>query len=333
MKNVFKSVFVIIGTIIGAGFASGKELYIFFFQYGFNGMVGIIITTILFTVVIYKTLSISNKKQIYNYNELKINSQIKHTMSTFLLISFYIMIAGFAAFVNQELNIPSIIGSILITSICYITFIKGVNGIIKANAILIPVLILVLIHTCYKNVDIVMQKINFFNINMQNANSIFESSKWILRALEYVGYNSIILIPILINIEKTNKKNGWIAIISGIIFFIMAIGIIILLYQANNSQILLEIPTINIVSQYGKIYKYIFQFIIAVSIYTSAISAGYGFLQNEENNKAKYIKKTILILISAIFISVIGFTYLVEILYPLFGLLGIIQIIMILKIK
>ena len=31
MKNVLKVVFVIIGTLIGAGFASGQEVYFLFF--------------------------------------------------------------------------------------------------------------------------------------------------------------------------------------------------------------------------------------------------------------------------------------------------------------
>lgn len=35
MKNVLKIVFVIIGTTIGAGFASGQEIYLFFNKYGF----------------------------------------------------------------------------------------------------------------------------------------------------------------------------------------------------------------------------------------------------------------------------------------------------------
>ena len=38
MKNILKIVFVLIGAIIGAGFASGKEIYIFFFSYGLKGI-------------------------------------------------------------------------------------------------------------------------------------------------------------------------------------------------------------------------------------------------------------------------------------------------------
>ncbi len=30
IKNIYKMTFVIVGTIIGAGFASGQEIYIFF---------------------------------------------------------------------------------------------------------------------------------------------------------------------------------------------------------------------------------------------------------------------------------------------------------------
>ena len=40
MKNISKITFVLIGAIIGAGFASGKEIYIFFFSHGIKGIIG-----------------------------------------------------------------------------------------------------------------------------------------------------------------------------------------------------------------------------------------------------------------------------------------------------
>ena len=43
-KDIMKIVFVIIGTMIGAGFASGQEMYLFFFSYGLNGIIGILIS-------------------------------------------------------------------------------------------------------------------------------------------------------------------------------------------------------------------------------------------------------------------------------------------------
>ena len=61
MKNVLKVVFVIIGTLIGAGFASGQEVYLFFFSYGMKGLIGILISSIIIGVVIYSTFNILNK--------------------------------------------------------------------------------------------------------------------------------------------------------------------------------------------------------------------------------------------------------------------------------
>ena len=66
MKKVFKAVFVIIGTLVGAGFASGQEIYLFFYQYGMNGVLGIIISSLLIGIVIYKVLQICEDKKITN---------------------------------------------------------------------------------------------------------------------------------------------------------------------------------------------------------------------------------------------------------------------------
>ena len=69
MRNVIKVVFVIIGTFIGAGFASGQEIYLFFFSYGINGLLGILISSILIGYVISKTLIVIKQNNVQNYKE------------------------------------------------------------------------------------------------------------------------------------------------------------------------------------------------------------------------------------------------------------------------
>ena len=88
MKNVFKVVFVIIGTLIGAGFASGQEMYIFFFSYGINGIYGIIISSSLMGLIIYKSFKLINKYNINNYKDFiniifnfKSNNNLSHLYS------------------------------------------------------------------------------------------------------------------------------------------------------------------------------------------------------------------------------------------------------------
>ena len=64
--SILKVVFVIIGTLIGAGFASGQEVYIFFYSYGVKGILGIIISSGIIGFTIYKTLKITKENNIEN---------------------------------------------------------------------------------------------------------------------------------------------------------------------------------------------------------------------------------------------------------------------------
>lgn len=151
--NILKVVFVIIGTLIGAGFASGQEIYTFFFSYGIKGILGIIISSTIIGLTIYKTFKIIEKNNIKNYKEFldffikneKIKELINSIINIFILVSFYVMIAGFGAYLEQEINLNNFIGSSILAILCIILFKTNINGIVKINEILIPILILVVL--------------------------------------------------------------------------------------------------------------------------------------------------------------------------------------------
>lgn len=150
--SILKVVFVIIGTLIGAGFASGQEICLFFFSYGTKGLIGIIISSILIGTTIYKTFKITQRSNTKNYKEfldcLIKNKKVKEVsnivVNIFILASFYIMIAGFGAYLEQEININSILGSTILALLCFIIFKTNVKGFIKANVLLIPLLIIII---------------------------------------------------------------------------------------------------------------------------------------------------------------------------------------------
>ena len=95
--NILKVVFVIIGTLIGAGFASGQEIYTFFFSYGIKGILGIVISSTIIGLTIYKTFKIIEKNNIKNYKEFldffikneKIKELINSIINIFILINIF----------------------------------------------------------------------------------------------------------------------------------------------------------------------------------------------------------------------------------------------------
>ena len=314
----------------------GVEIALFFYSFQKNGFYGIIISVIIMSLIIYKVFFIILKNNIKTYNEFLektfntknklIINVINNIINIFLLISFLVMMAGILSFFKRELSINNIFFSFFIVLICYFILNKNLDGVIKINTILIPILIFFIIFVGLK----FNNKIDT-NINL-NLNNII-TKNWLLSSLIYTSYNSVVLIPILISLKKELKNKNQIKIISllsGIIIGLLAIIIYRLLFVANNNINEVEMPLVFIAGQLGKIYKYIYGIVILFAIFTSAISSGYAFLENTTKNKKQYKTMCFILCISSIFISKFGFSSLVNTLYPIFGVLGLVQIVYIL---
>lgn len=140
------------------------------------------------------------------------------------------------------------------------------------------------------------------------------------------------LIPILISIKKyiSNQKHiRKISIIVTIIISILLITIYLLLINADIPN--LEMPAVYAINKICPYLKNIYGITILIAIFTTAISVGISFLQNTCKNKKQFNTNSILICITAVLFSQIGFSNLVNILYPILGGLGLIQIIQILR--
>ena len=330
MIEVISITLVIIGALIGAGFASGQEIFSFFYIYGKNGIYGILIMSILIGIFIYKSLNIIYQKQVYNYNDFlnlfikntKIRNVILWIVNVLLLVSFYIMVAGFGAYFEQEIGINRIIGSIVLNLLCVIVFFSNIKGVLKASNLIVPFLIFFIFFIGIKNI-VQIRTIDFYQMK----------NNWILSMLIYNSYNFILLMPVLISLKKqiTKEKNiKKVSILVTIIILILSINIFFLLLNANIKEIEnQEMPIVYIISNYFNKYKKIYAFIVLASIFTTAISVGIGFLQNISKNSNSYPQFVLFMCITSLLMSNIGFSKLLNFIYPVFGYIGILQIVII----
>lgn len=344
MKSILKVVFVVIGTVIGAGFASGQEIGLFFNQYGKWGALGIILSCAFSGLIIYQIFHITEKTRVTSYDELLeqistykiLNQAISVIISLFLLVSFYIMIAGMSALFHQEFGFPIWGCSIVMASFCYIVLQKDMKGIMAVNSILIPALILFILYLGMQNLDFTYSYLGSKTMEASNA------WQWGISSILYASYNSIMLIPMLVELKpyinsKTKAKR--VGIICTIILNLLGISLFSLLLRGNEKIYQLELPMVEIVKDFGAIYSYLYIGVVITAIFTTAISAGYGFLKNQvskkqfskgdvEKREKRYYRKVLLaICISAPLVANIGFSNLISKLYPMFGILGLIQII------
>lgn len=130
----------------------------------------------------------------------------------------------------------------------------------------------------------------------------------------------------------SNTKNiKYISIIVTIITTILLITVFLFLINVDVNIKELEMPAVYAINNIWPNIKNIYGIIILISIFTTAISLGISFLKNVSINKKSYNVIAILICASAIIFSKLGFSNLVNIMYPILGFLGLLQIIQIIK--
>lgn len=319
MSYIFSISFIIIGTLIGAGFVSGAEIRLFFYSFGFNGFWGIFTSSIMFGLIIYFTL----QKPENSYHAL-LDKKFHHPVFKnivhfiilfFLLITFFIMVAGFSSFLSQAIGLHSFIGSIVISCISFFVLISGKNGLSKLNSILVPFLIAIII-------------LCLFAYPSGEITYHLSLSGWFTSSIIYTSYNSLLLIPVLLEIKAKNaskKNNIIISCISSLVIFICAFIVFLLLCKNSNSYFL-EIPLLGILHSGNILFSFLIKLGILLAIITTALSTEYAFLKGVSKSDKKYFCNMIIISILSIFVSQIGFQNLVESLYPLFGLLGLINL-------
>lgn len=330
MKDNFKVIFVIIGAFIGAGFASGREIYTFFYVFGKKGILGLVISAVFFTIVVYRTLTIVKNSKINNYKELVSNrikikneflkNTINYVINILMLVTFFVMVAGFGAYFNQEFKINSWIGSSVLAILSYFIIKKDTKGLIKINQILVPSIItlIIIIGVIY----IGKESTNINIIPIKNEANFF------INSILYCSYNCIMLIPVLITVKKYVKNKNSITFISttaGMIIFLLSIIMFYILSLSNMDLENIEIPMISILN--NRYLKSIYGIIILSAITTTAISIGSGFVKNISKNENSYTHIVKVMCITSVVVSQFGFSNLINLLYPIFGYIGIVQII------
>ena len=288
-------------------------------------------------VIIYKTLKILYENNINTYKNFldkifleneKLSNITNIIINVFLCATFFIMISGFGTYLSQAFGMNQIIGSSILALISYIVFLRKIESFAKINNIVIPILITIIL---------IIGIINIVNLKKIDNNIYLDKSYfWILQAILYASYNLVLVEPVLINLKQFLKNKKQILKISigvGIIMTILATLEFLLLTNVDVNFKNLEMPLVYVVEKTFPRFTYLYGIIILIAIFTTAVSVGISFLNNISKNKKSFPQKAEILCISSVIISQISFSKLVEYLFPLFGFLGLLQMIFILKKK
>lgn len=324
--------FLYIGLVIGAGFASGREILEFFNLKNREDFTGIILAGIIFSFVAYIILIKSKEYGIENFYEFtdivsdKAGCFIKRFMFLYMFAGFFVMISAGGTLFSYTFEFDKKTGVLLMSLVCFIVLLFDMKGIELLNTILVPLMIAGIIYICL--CGIFYETVATF--------STFEKMKnnFLISAVCYVSYNTInagaIMVPCSakMSVKEIKISTALSGLILGVLIFIIWLTQNVYFDNIYMS----EFPMLYIAGSKGDIYKNIYSSVLFMSICTTAVSCGYGVLSAFIlNRKIKKILTVLVLCLCAIPLSFFEFSSLVSNVYSMFGYVGIIWMIMLFK--
>jgi uncharacterized membrane protein YkvI len=311
--------FLILGAMIGAGYASGRELWQFF---GEESGLAILIFTVLFIICCYVIMTISFEEKTEHFLPV-LNKLVGKKLSRFydVIIIFYlftttvVMLAGGGA-TSEMFYLPYRLGIGIIAVMLVLVFVWNIKGMVAVNAFIIPLLITGLVITLL----IFILQNDFFGLEILKKQSNWPS------AFTFTALNVLSLLAVVGAIGKEIKYKGE-AVIASVGSGILLGGVSYLynesLIQVGSELVLYEIPLFAILKDYPYSLIVVMSLLLWLAIFSTAASGIFGLTSRlKEYIRLPIWTIALFIIICMIPLTKFGFATLISILYPLFALLN-----------
>lgn len=318
-----------VGTVIGAGFASGQEIVLFFTRYGKISHMTILVSIILFMCIGSKILVLGKKLKVNCYGDM--------TRSIFKRLAPFVDIYMFVAYMTISIAMFAGAGAlfaehywmgIFITAgFAAFTIINGLDGLLYVNAVIIPVIFLF-------NIILFAYHIEppaIFH-DCQEKLSLGFAFNSIKSSLIYASYNIILCIGVMAPLgnsieDKTILRWGGHmgGIIIGIMLFIS--NYCLLAYMPYIS--VREMPLLEISRVISPIFGWLYTFILWGAIFTTLIANLFSITSILESLVPQRLYNMISICIIMLFalFAKFGFSNIISTFYPILGAIGLIFIV------
>ena len=315
--NILNTVFLTVSAVIGAGFITGRELIGYFGAQGFG--IYTLISIALFSVsflFIYKMNCLADGYQSLNAKLL--GERGGKSVNAVVFVCAFISLCSLLASVDAIAKKFNLFGGFPVLSLSLITIVSftskyGVKGLEKINALAVPLLLVAIVFTLFCKGD--------FNFSFTGGGVAEKSIKTIL----FVGMNGFINLPVIFvsGRNRTQKELVISAIISGVILGLLTFFLLGAIANSNDA-VKADIPLLFAIGE-----KYAFFFAVALfTAMVSSITTAYYPLYEIVKDKKPPIG-IIALSVSAFLFSRLGISFIVDNVYPLIGVVGVIYFIVI----
>lgn len=303
------TVCLIFGTIFGAGFSSGNEIVVFFSRFGNLSYLYIILSSVMIFFVVYFFLR-NGERLTDTIEKSKLLNIMVLGISVVFSASMYAGIEGLLGYLPQA---PHLFLTICMFVFCLIVTIRGLGGLERANAFLVPILSAAFL--------IVLSFGSQEKSSFQMTNDF--GFLGLLYSPLYVALNTCMSVFVLAKRGQIlNKKQTFLSSLFSafLVLFFLLMGNFVL--QKNPESFVSEMPFLYIIGKNFWLFMLEF-FVILIGCFTTLISLCFTL----KNSFIKNVKNDLLSIFSSVFlpyiIGFLGFSQIISFLYPICSVFGI----------
>jgi uncharacterized membrane protein YkvI len=322
--QAFQVAAVYVGTVVGAGFATGKEIVEFFSRFGFFGLISILMSGYLFIALGSKLMRMAahiDAKSYQEFNEYLFGKWPSRVINVFMLFMLLgvsaVMLSGAGAVFEEQLGLPKTAGVFLTIFLSFIVMLVGTKGLYAVNTFVVPLMITFSIILMLFSVQMpnFMQQLLFIPHADDGWKSVIAPFSYVALNL---GLSQAVLVPIATEV-KDDWTIKWGGILGGAALTIILIASHFTLIMLPNLE-LYNIPMAIVMRNLAPFLYGIFVLVIYGEIFTSVIGNVFGL----DRQLKQYMSIPTMISVTLIFvvsylISLVNYGTLLSYLYPLFG--------------
>ncbi len=318
-----------IGTVVGAGFASGQEVLQFFGLLGPFGLAAI--ATSAFGFLFFGDIIMEAGREIRAESHLPV---LRHTtgrltplldavITFFLFGALSAMIAGAGSVVYQEFGIPWVAGAGMMALLTIATVLSGLRGVVAAISAVVPFLIAsVLI------VSVAILYVRGPYLGSPPAGFHAAVPSWPLAGVTYISYNVVMSVPVLAALGgslQSRREAGWSALVGTAGLGLTLLLVYLTLVSSFPDVLHYEIPLAYLASTIHRAGGPFYTVVFLAEVYTTAVANLYGFAARLARPGSRGFPLTVVVAgASGLWAASAGFTSLVRVVYPAVGWAGIV---------
>lgn len=300
-----------LSALVGAGFATGREIFIYFAQFGFLGFVGFFLAC---AILVFASVRVLCGHEISPF--------FRAVIRLFTFCGYVTMVAGFRnilslLFPDVAKHYPVLFGVAacgIISAFALLVLYRGFKFFAALCQIIPPLLIVCLL-------TISIFSIAQYGFPALPVDALWRNPAFLIRTVLYIGYNVLFLTGVLGRGQTVSGRKGnvWGSILAGFLFLAGGMGTYVVLLQNIDRLSLSTMPLCTLAQSWHWVLQYGFLGIVA----TAMLLCGASTLGSASGvGVRRYFTGKMLILF-AVPLSYIGFDKILTVIYPIFGAMGI----------